>query len=135
MRQTRTLIPGLAVLVVLSGCGDRATAGGGGDSSSAKTANESTARQTAPTPQEPEKNVKPNESGAPEQSPSAEASSLRQHPGLFDPTKANEVAPPTFKVKFETTKGNIVIAVTRSLSPNGADRFYNLVNVGFLGKK
>ena len=48
-----------------------------------------------------------------------------------DPAKLTEKSPESFKVKFETTKGNFTIEVTRSLSPNGADRFYNLVRSGF----
>jgi peptidyl-prolyl cis-trans isomerase A (cyclophilin A) len=36
-----------------------------------------------------------------------------------------------FKVKFVTTKGDFVVEVTRAWSPNGADRFYNLVKLGF----
>lgn len=50
---------------------------------------------------------------------------------LTDPSKANEQAPAKFKVKFETTKGDVIIEVTRKWSPNGADRFYNLVKIGF----
>ncbi len=34
-------------------------------------------------------------------------------------------------VKFETTKGDILIDVTRSWAPEGADRFYNLVSIGY----
>ena len=48
-----------------------------------------------------------------------------------DPAKLTEKSPESFKVKFETTKGNFMVEVTRSLSPNGADRFYNLVRSGF----
>jgi peptidyl-prolyl cis-trans isomerase A (cyclophilin A) len=48
-----------------------------------------------------------------------------------EPAKLTEKAPDTFKAQFETTKGNITIEVTRSLAPNGADRFYNLVRSGF----
>ena len=51
--------------------------------------------------------------------------------GLRDPSKAKERAPDTFKVKFATTKGDFVIEVNRSWSPNGADRFYKLVKSGF----
>ena len=40
-------------------------------------------------------------------------------------------APDTFKAKFETTRGTFVVEVTREWSPNGADRFYQLVNAGF----
>jgi peptidyl-prolyl cis-trans isomerase A (cyclophilin A) len=52
-------------------------------------------------------------------------------PGLDDPTKHTAKAPETFKVQFETSKGNFTIAVTRKWSPLGADRFYNLVRAGF----
>ena len=48
-----------------------------------------------------------------------------------DPTKLTAKAPDAFKVKFETTKGNFTVEVTRSLAPNGADRFYNLVRSGY----
>jgi homoserine O-acetyltransferase len=34
-------------------------------------------------------------------------------------------------VRIETTKGNVVLEVTRSLAPRGADRFYHLVECGF----
>jgi len=40
-------------------------------------------------------------------------------------------APPVFKVLLETTKGDITLEVTREWSPNGVDRFYNLVRNGF----
>jgi peptidyl-prolyl cis-trans isomerase A (cyclophilin A) len=50
---------------------------------------------------------------------------------LMDPTKLTAKAPETFKAKFETTKGTIVIEVHREWSPNGADRFYNLVKNGY----
>ncbi|MSV36310.1 MAG: peptidylprolyl isomerase [Bryobacterales bacterium] len=40
-------------------------------------------------------------------------------------------APETYKVKFTTTKGDIIIDVTRAWAPLGADRFYNLVRGGF----
>ncbi|HMP81620.1 MAG TPA: peptidylprolyl isomerase [Verrucomicrobiota bacterium] len=50
----------------------------------------------------------------------------------FDnPSKLTEKAPETFKVKFETTQGSFTVEVTRSLAPNGADRFYNLVRSGY----
>jgi peptidyl-prolyl cis-trans isomerase A (cyclophilin A) len=52
-------------------------------------------------------------------------------PDLTAPSKLNEKAPDTFKARFDTTKGSFTVEVTRSLSPNGADRFYNLVKSGF----
>lgn len=53
------------------------------------------------------------------------------HPGLKDPRFAAEKAPDSYKVKVETTKGDFVIEVDREWAPNGADRFYNLVTVGY----
>ena len=50
---------------------------------------------------------------------------------LMDPAKLKAKAPDTFKAKFDTTKGVIVIEVRREWSPNGADRFYNLVKNGY----
>ena len=44
-------------------------------------------------------------------------------PGLDDPSKHTAKAPESFKVQFETPKGNFTIAVTRKWSPLGADRF------------
>ena len=52
-------------------------------------------------------------------------------PDFTDPVKLTEKSPESFKVKFDTTKGNFTVAVTRSLSPNGADRFYNLARSGY----
>ncbi|MGA2278870.1 MAG: peptidylprolyl isomerase [Verrucomicrobiota bacterium] len=52
-------------------------------------------------------------------------------PGFTDPAKLTEQAPEIFKAQFDTTKGKFTIEVTRSLSPNGADRFYNLVRSGY----
>lgn len=54
-----------------------------------------------------------------------------RHPGLLDPSLANEQAPANFRAKFTTSKGAFVIEVTREWAPVGADRFYNLVRVGF----
>ena len=53
------------------------------------------------------------------------------NPALLDPSKATEEAPAQFAVKFETTQGDIIIDVTREWAPHGADRFYNLVKIGF----
>ena len=52
-------------------------------------------------------------------------------PALLNPASLKAQAPAEFEAKFVTTKGDFVIKVTRELSPNGADRFYNLVRNGF----
>jgi peptidyl-prolyl cis-trans isomerase A (cyclophilin A) len=53
------------------------------------------------------------------------------NPALKDPSLASKTAPAKYTVKFETTKGDMFIDVTRSWAPNGADRFYNLVEIGY----
>jgi peptidyl-prolyl cis-trans isomerase A (cyclophilin A) len=50
---------------------------------------------------------------------------------LLNPASLNRTAPATFRAKLTTTKGDIVIEVTRDWAPRGADRFYNLVRAGF----
>jgi len=52
-------------------------------------------------------------------------------PALLHPASLTAKAPAQYDVAFKTTKGDFVIAVTRSWSPRGADRFYNLVKHGF----
>ncbi len=50
---------------------------------------------------------------------------------LLAPAEAKETAPAVFKAKFTTTKGAFVVEVHRDWAPLGADRFYNLVKVGY----
>ncbi len=40
-------------------------------------------------------------------------------------------APDSFQVQFQTSRGPFTVAVTRALSPQGADRFYHLVAIGY----
>lgn len=63
----------------------------------------------------------------------ADASAFPQstHPAMKDPSKATEKAPDSFRAKLTTTKGDIVFECTRAWAPNGVDRFYNLVKIGF----
>jgi peptidyl-prolyl cis-trans isomerase A (cyclophilin A) len=78
---------------------------------------------------------------APAQEPKAEAAKKEESKkeekkaadaaDFTDPAKLTAKAPESFKVKVETTKGNFTVEVTRSLAPNGADRFYNLVRSGY----
>lgn len=60
-----------------------------------------------------------------------EAKPAAASPDFTEPGKLTEQAPESYKAQFDTTKGKITIEVTRSLSPNGADRFYNLVRSGY----
>lgn len=52
-------------------------------------------------------------------------------PALLRPAKATSEAPASYKVNFDTTKGMFVVEVTRDWAPLGADRFYNLVGMGY----
>ncbi len=53
------------------------------------------------------------------------------HSMLLTPDSLTATAPDIFQARFETSKGDFVIEVHREWSPNGADRFYNLVANGF----
>ena len=53
------------------------------------------------------------------------------NPILYYPDRLVERAPETFRVRFETTKGEFIVKVNRFWAPNGADRFYNLVKYGY----
>jgi peptidyl-prolyl cis-trans isomerase A (cyclophilin A) len=54
-----------------------------------------------------------------------------RHPALLDPSRARETAPERYTVSLDTTKGEILVDVRRSWAPLGADRFYNLVKIGY----
>jgi peptidyl-prolyl cis-trans isomerase A (cyclophilin A) len=49
----------------------------------------------------------------------------------LDPSLATAKAPDVFQARFTTSNGAFVIEVHRDWAPNGADRFYNLVKMGF----
>ena len=52
---------------------------------------------------------------------------------LLDPDLAvwGETAPTTFLARFQSSAGDFVIEVVREWAPVGADRFYNLVRLGY----
>jgi len=68
---------------------------------------------------------------AKKEQPKKEEEKTGSSAGFADPAKLTAKAPESFKVKFEMTKGSFTVEVTRSLAPNGADRFYNLVRSGY----
>ena len=69
---------------------------------------------------------------APKQSAaSGEATKTKAKAPLTEPGKHAQKAPAKYVVKLNTTKGDILIDVTREWSPNGADRFYSLVKAGY----
>jgi cyclophilin family peptidyl-prolyl cis-trans isomerase len=50
---------------------------------------------------------------------------------LLKPSLLKDKAPDTYQVKFETTRGDFTVSVTRAWAPLAADRFYNLVKHHF----
>lgn len=40
-------------------------------------------------------------------------------------------SPDRYRVRFETSKGPVVVEVQRALAPRGSDRFYELVTIGY----
>jgi homoserine O-acetyltransferase len=48
-----------------------------------------------------------------------------------DAPAMNSRAPERFQVRFDTSKGNILVEIHREWSPHGVDRFYNLVRAGY----
>jgi peptidyl-prolyl cis-trans isomerase A (cyclophilin A) len=52
---------------------------------------------------------------------------------LLQPKSASmtQTAPASFKVKFQTSRGDFVVEAQREWAPLGVDRFYNLVKNGF----
>lgn len=53
---------------------------------------------------------------------------------LFAPRTCIEEAPAEFRVRFETTKGPFVVEAVREWAPQGVDRLWNLVKVGYFVK-
>lgn len=74
---------------------------------------------------------KPSDNGSASAPAATAVPAAASNPALLSPEKATAQAPATYKVRLETTKGPAVIAVTRAWSPLGADRFYNLVKLGY----
>ncbi len=52
---------------------------------------------------------------------------------LLDPSNPEwkRPSPPVWYARFETSKGNFVVRCERAHAPNGSDRFYNLIRLGY----
>jgi peptidyl-prolyl cis-trans isomerase A (cyclophilin A) len=57
-----------------------------------------------------------------------------QQPGTGSAPAKLEHAPDVYKVKFETSKGDVVVQVNKEWAPLGAERFFQLVQSGFYDK-
>jgi peptidyl-prolyl cis-trans isomerase A (cyclophilin A) len=53
------------------------------------------------------------------------------HPGVTATPHADRLAPDSFQVAIETTRGQLLLIVNRSWAPHGVDRFYSLVRVHY----
>jgi peptidyl-prolyl cis-trans isomerase A (cyclophilin A) len=84
-----------------------------------------------PTPSPAAATPGPAAAPAPSAAPSAATPAAGGRAALLDPSKATATAPASYRVRFETTRGSFVVAVSRAWAPRGADRFYNLVRSGF----
>jgi len=61
----------------------------------------------------------------------AQTKAVSPVPSLLRPSSLTRKAPEEFKVRFTTTKGDVVLQIHRDWAPRGADRFYNLVRYAF----
>lgn len=52
---------------------------------------------------------------------------------LLDPSNPEwkRPSPPVWYARFETSKGDFVVRCVRAHAPNGSDRFYNLIRLGY----
>jgi peptidyl-prolyl cis-trans isomerase A (cyclophilin A) len=74
----------------------------------------------------------PAQTPAPAQAPAQPKAAVSEYDRmLLKPSLFKEKAPDTFQVKFETTRGDFTMDVTRAWAPHGVDRFYNLVRHHF----
>ena len=94
----------------------------------------------AAAPAEAKPEAKPETPPASESAPATASAAKAPAPatprGGFDrallrPGALAEKAPESYQVKFETTRGDFTVTVTRAWAPLGADRFYNLVKHHF----
>src|ERR1700686_4801072 len=81
-----------------------------------------------PTPAKP-KSSSAQKSTAAKSGASSAAKSYDR--ALLHPALLKDKAPETYQVKFETSKGDFTVSVTRAWAPLGADRFYNLARHHF----
>ena len=78
--------------------------------------------------------AKPKSSTAQKTTPSKTAPSpaaKTYERALLRPALLKDKAPETYQVKFETSKGDFTVSVTRAWAPLGADRFYDLAKHHF----
>lgn len=119
-------IAAATALLAIPGCDKKQQQGSSADESTEKSAS------TKKNPQkESAKADKGDDESSTEQGGDESTDSTDVDPALLKPEEADEKAPKTFKVRFETTVGPFTIKVHRDWAPKGADRLYNLVKLDF----
>jgi peptidyl-prolyl cis-trans isomerase A (cyclophilin A) len=73
----------------------------------------------------------PAPQAAPAPAKAAPAKAKAAAPDLLNPSTLKARAPEVYRVRFNTTKGDVTLEITRAWAPIGADRFYNLVRAGY----
>src|ERR1700674_2773286 len=86
------------------------------------------AQTPAQAPAQPKSSTAPKTGTAAKPGP---ASARAYDRALLRPALLVAKAPETYQVKFDTTRGEFTVTVTRAWAPIGADRFYNLVRHHF----
>ena len=121
MRRWTTRVVLLA-FVALGGCG-------GDDGSSAAEESAEPAASTEPVAERTETPPSPPPAAAPAE-PTTTGGAVNP---LMNPAapEMNEAAPGTFRVRLNTSEGEVILELHRAWSPRGVDRFYNLVEAGF----
>jgi peptidyl-prolyl cis-trans isomerase A (cyclophilin A) len=94
-------------------------------------AGQAPATATAPTHPASQTAAHPATSTKPASTTPRTTTHMTTDPALLHPATLKAKAPDVYEVKFETTKGEVIVQVDRAWSPLGADRFYNLVKHGF----
>jgi peptidyl-prolyl cis-trans isomerase A (cyclophilin A) len=122
----RALLTAALLLISLCSCGR-------GEEPQFRAAGHASAQdhEKTPRPPPPRERTPPTTPTTPTPPPSVPQPSGPVDPRLLNPAALNARAPETFAVELTTTEGPIVIDVRRAWSPNGADRFYNLVQAGY----
>jgi peptidyl-prolyl cis-trans isomerase A (cyclophilin A) len=118
----------LAAGIILAGCSKSQPPAESSATRPPKTEAPAQPPATAPAPPE----TKPEPEAAAATAAKTPAESAHNYvKELLSPAKLKEKAPETYKVKFDTTRGEFTITVTRAWAPLEADRFYNLVKHHF----
>ena len=114
----------VAVAALLTGCKSK------GPDTETKPAEATKTESPKPAPAPAPAETKPA-AAEPAAAPAGKAAAAAKPGNLLKPSTLQEKAPDKYEVRFKTTRGDFTVQVTRSWSPLGADRFYNLVKGHF----